>query len=175
MSVVGVVAAGAGGLEELRGRLVEPLLERGHQVAISLTPTAASWFAVDEIAELERLTGLPVRSTPRRPAEERPHPVIEQFVAAPLSANSVAKLALGIGDNQAMSVLSEGLGSVPMVVFPAVNAAHARHPAWAGHLATLRKAGVSLVEWDLQEPRVEGRQLPWDSILACLDSTVSRY
>lgn len=46
------------------------------------------------------------------------------------SANTTAKLASGNGDNQALSVLCEGLGT------PRVNAANARHPAWAGHLRT---------------------------------------
>jgi hypothetical protein len=35
-----------------------------------------------------------------------------------------------------------GLGAVPVVVFPRVNAAHARHPAWDSHIAALRRAGV---------------------------------
>jgi hypothetical protein len=170
MSVIGVVGSATGGVEQLRERLVVPLLERGHQVGITLTPTAGEWMAADERRELERITGLLVRSQPRRPAEPRPHPPVDVFVAAPASANTVAKLALGIGDNQAASVLAEGLGSVPMVVFPRINAAHARHPAWAGHLSTLRSVGVVLVEWELVEPRAEnGRELPWARILAAVD------
>lgn len=128
MSTIGVVASATGGVEQLRESLIAPLLDRGHQVALTLTPTAAEWIASAERSELERITGLPVRSQPRRPGEPRPHPPIDVLVAAPASANTVAKLALGIGDNQALSVLSEGLGSTPMVVFPRVNAAHARHP-----------------------------------------------
>ena len=60
---------------------------------------------------------------------------------------SVAKLALGVSDNQALTQVNEaiGLGSVPVVVFPRVNAAHARHPAWDAHIAALRRAGVRLV------------------------------
>ncbi|MGW1346011.1 hypothetical protein ACWCOV_33515 [Kribbella sp. NPDC002412] len=51
-----------------------------------------------------------------------------------------------------------------------MNAAHARHPAWAGHLDALRSAGVVLVEWELLEPRSEdGRSLPWDRILESAD------
>ncbi|MEV0290921.1 flavoprotein [Kribbella sp. NPDC050820] len=170
MSVIGVVASAAGGVEQLRERLVQPLIARGHQAAVTLTPTAADWLEPAERRELERITGLPVRSQPRRPDEPRPHPPVDLFIAAPASANTVAKLALGIGDNQALTVLCEGLGSTPMVVFPKVNAAHARHPAWAGHLHALRSAGVVLVEWDLVEPRSEdGRSLPWDRILESAD------
>jgi phosphopantothenoylcysteine synthetase/decarboxylase len=157
-------------VEQVREGLVRPLLDRGHQVAVTLTPTAAEWLEPAERRELERITGLPVRSQPRRPGEARPHPPIDLFIAAPASANTVAKLALGIGDNQALTVLVEGLGSTPMVVFPRVNAAHARHPAWAGHVGVLRTAGVVLVEWELLEPRTEnGRQLPWDRVLESAD------
>ncbi|WP_371404681.1 flavoprotein [Kribbella sp. NBC_00662] len=171
MSTIGVVASATGGVEQLRESLIAPLLDRGHQVALTLTPTAAEWIASAERSELERITGLPVRSQPRRPGEPRPHPPIDVLVAAPASANTVAKLALGIGDNQALSVLSEGLGSTPMVVFPRVNAAHARHPAWAGHLETLRRASVALIEWG---PRAaDGRNLPWDRILGAVDGLSS--
>lgn len=167
MPTIGVVAAATGGVEQLRTGLLEPLIDQGHQLALTLTPTAAGWFFPRELHDLEQLTGLPVRSQPRLPGEPRPHPPIDLFVAAPLSANSVAKLALGIGDNQALTVLSEALGSTPMIVFPRVNAAHTRHPAWAGHLQVLREAGAELVEWELREPRAEtgGRVLPWDAII----------
>ncbi|MEU0091840.1 flavoprotein [Kribbella sp. NPDC006257] len=128
--IVGVVASGAGGVEQLRVGLVERLVALGYTVAVTLTPTAGWWLEnVGEVGKLEVVTGLPVRSEPRMPGEPRPHPKADAYAVVPASANTVAKLALGIGDNQAMSVLCESVGSVPMVVFPRVNAAHARHPA----------------------------------------------
>ncbi|MGW6902169.1 flavoprotein [Streptomyces sp. NPDC054919] len=64
-------------------------------------------------------------------AEARPHPVADCYVVAPASANYVAKLATGIAKNQALTQVSEALGTidVPVVVFPGVNAAHVRRPA----------------------------------------------
>lgn len=64
-------------------------------------------------------------------------------------------------------MLSEALGTTPMIVNPKVNAAHVRHPAWAGHVAVLRAAGVVLVEGELLEPRVKsgGGMVPWREIL----------
>lgn len=87
-----------------------------------------------------------------------------------MTANSTAKLALGIADNQALTLLCESLTVLPVVVFPRVNAAHARHPAWADHLVRLRAAGVRLVYgedvWPLAEPRAaDPRPLPWAAIL----------
>jgi hypothetical protein len=93
----------------------------------------------------------------------------------------VAKLALGIADNQALTTACEavGAGIVPVVVFPRVNAAHARQPAWPSHIENLRRVGVDLVYgdevWPLHEPRTEpGRQLPWNSIRARIESAVRR-
>ncbi len=72
MSSIGVVAASAGGVETLRTGLVQPLVDDGHQVAITLTPAAASWHDhLSEVEQLQTLTGLPVRSTPRRTSRSR--------------------------------------------------------------------------------------------------------
>jgi len=174
--VLGVVGSAADGVELLRERLVEPMLDAGWRVAVTLTPTAATWLrALGEVAKLEAVTGLPVRDQPRLPSEERPHPPADCYVVVPATANTVAKLALGVGDNQALTQVCEALGTpgVRVVVFPRMNAAHARHPAWPGHLEVLRRAGVRLVYgedvWPLQEPRAEpARDLPWAAILAAI-------
>ncbi|MFC8227090.1 flavoprotein [Streptomyces sp. NPDC057287] len=172
--VLAVVGTATDGVGQLRGGLVEPAIALGWQVAVTLTPNAGRWLRADgELDRLESLTGLPVRDTPRLPAEPRPHPVADCYVVAPASANYVAKLALGIADNQALTQVGEALGTagVPVVVFPRINAAHARHPAWEGHIEALRRAGVELVYgadvWPLSEPRQEPaeRELPWTAIL----------
>ncbi|MFF1963369.1 flavoprotein [Streptomyces sp. NPDC058232] len=167
----------ADGVEQLRTGLVEPAIALGWQVAVTLTPNAGRWLRTSgELNHLEQLTCLPVRDTPRLPTETRPHPVVDCYVVAPASANYVAKLAMGIADNQALTQVSEALGTigVPIVLFPRVNAAHVRHPAWDGHVATLRKAHVELLDgpdvWPLYEPR-EGpavQQLPWTTIMESL-------
>lgn len=180
-SVLGVVGTSAGGVQALRAGLVQPAVERGWQVAVTLTPTADEWLrATGEIEQLKALTGLPVRSLPRLPSESRPHPPADCFVVAPASANTVAKLASGISDNQALTQVNEAIGTrnLPVVVFPRVNAAHARHPAWERHLADLRSAGVRLVYgadvWPLYEPREAsaGREIPWEAVLNEADEAV---
>jgi hypothetical protein len=175
VSTIGVVAAGAGGVETIRSGLVEPLLAGGHTVAITLTPTAGAWLRdIGEHQRLEEVTGLPVRDRPRLPSQPRPHPPIDVYVAAPMTANSTAKLALGIADNQALTVLTESIGTeAPMVLFPRINAAHARQPAWSDHMTRLRAAGVELIVgddvWPLVEPRAEARrELPWELIVSAV-------
>lgn len=180
-AVIGVVASGAGGVEELRERLVEPLLARGFGVAVTLTPTAARWLAdIGEVDRLEQVTGFPVRWQSRLPTEASEHPKISLYIAAPASANTVAKLALGLADNQALTALCEGIGTpIPIILFPRVNAAHARQPAWSRHLEDLRKAGVHLLYgddvWPLFEPREAppDRDLPWAKTLELVGRLVS--
>lgn len=181
--VLSVVGTAADGVEQLRTGLVEPAIALGWQVAVTLTPNAGRWMRANgELNRLEALTGLPVRDTPRLPTEPRPHPVADCYVVAPASANYVAKLATGIADNQALTQVSEALGTigVPVVVFSRVNAAHARHPAWQGHIEALRQADVHLVHgpdvWPLHEPREgpEVRQLPWSTIVESIQHVTTR-
>ncbi|MFB9906869.1 flavoprotein [Allokutzneria oryzae] len=169
--VLGLMCSATGGVLGVREGLVEPAVARGWTVAITLTPNAFTWLeAVGEVERLRGLTGLPVRSASRLPTEPRPHPVVDCYLWAPASANTVAKLALGLGDNQALTTVSEAIGmATPVVVFPRVNAAHARHPAWDGHIDALRAGGVELVYgadvWPLPEARADEGELPWDLVL----------
>ncbi|WP_078872379.1 flavoprotein [Streptomyces sp. NRRL S-337] len=179
--VLGVVGSAAGGVEVLRTGLVEPAIQRGWQVAVTLTPSAGRWLRMSgEVERLEEVTGLPVRDEPRLPGEERPHPPVDCYVVAPASANTVAKLATGLMDNQALTQVGEAIGTVglPVVIFPRVNAAHARHPAWQRHIGDLREGGVHVVQgediWLLYEPREapSGRELPWSAVLDAVDAAM---
>ncbi len=168
---IALVVCSADGALAIRENFVEPMIAEGYRVAITLTPTAASWFSPAEHDRLAQLTGLPVRWTARLPQEARPHPFADCFVVAPATANYVAKLATGICDDQATTPVVEALGTgTPIVLFPRVNAAHTRHPAWAAHLDRLRAAGVDVIEgpdvWPLLEPRelTPTAPLPWAAI-----------
>jgi Flavoprotein len=179
-SVLGLIASASGGLESVRAEVVEPLLAEGWRVAVTLTPTAGVWLrASGELDILEKVTGLPVRVEPRGPHEVSPHPRVDCYAVIPASANTIAKLALGIADNQALTTVGEALGTqgVPVVIFPRVNAAHARHPLWQAHIDALRVAGASLVYgedvWPLHEPRsAPGRELPWAAIRDTIKAAV---
>jgi hypothetical protein len=179
---LGLVCAAAGGVEQIRERLIEPMLADGWMVAVTLTPTAATWLAaIDEITKIEAVTGLPVRTAPRLPGETSPHPAVDCYAAVPATANFVAKLALGIADNQALTQLCEAIGGrrPPVVLFPRVNAAHAAQPAWANHLDALRSANVRLIYgetvWPLHIPRsAPNKTLPWTDIREAIEASVAR-
>jgi hypothetical protein len=180
--VLGLVGTAAGGLEEILPKLVWPMLERGWRVAVTLTPTAATWLdATGDIEKIEQVTGLPVRVKPRLPGEESPHPKIDCYAVVPATSNTVGKLALGLADNQALTQVCEAIGggTVPVVVFPRINAAHARQPSWSSHVDALARVGVHLVMgedvWPLHEPRsAPGKQLPWDAIIDAIVSAAQR-
>ena len=178
---LGLVCCSAGGLEEIRIKLIEPMITDGWRVAVTATPTAARWLReAGETSRIEAVTGYPVRDTPRLPNEDSPHPEVDCYAVVPASANTVAKLALGIADNQALTTVNEAIGAKhpPVVVFPRINAAHAAHPAWDDHIAALTKAGVHLIYgddvWPLHQPRsAPGRKLPWHAIRQAIEAAGS--
>jgi hypothetical protein len=165
MRTLGLVASGGGGMDaRLRVELAVPAVRRGWRLAVTLTPTAARWLAeAGELDRLQALTPLPVRSTSRLPAEPKPYPMPDAFLFVPATANSVAKLAVGIADNQALTALGEAVGApgVPVVIRPQATEDQRRHPAWAGHLDTLRAAGVRIADGPADEP--------WEPLLDLVD------
>jgi hypothetical protein len=178
--VLGLVGSGAGGVEDLLPRLIKPAIDNGWTVAVTLTPTAGRWLAESgQLDEIEQVTGYPVRVEPRSPSQKSPHPAPDCYLVAPASANMVAKLSLGIADNQALTQVNEAIGTLnlPVIVFPRVNAAHARQPFWEMHIQNLRRVGVDLLYgddvWPLHEPRsAPGRDLPWSAMLDAIEKVV---
>lgn len=170
--VLALVVSAAGHAPGVRAGLVEPLVAEGWRVAVTLTPTVATWFAADgEAARLEALTGLPVRSTGRLPTDPRPHPDPDVCAVTPATAGTVAKLALGISDSQATTVANEMIcrADVPVVLLPSPGSVHLNHPAWPGHLAVLRSAGVQLVAMTAGRPGS-----PWVDVLTRIRAAVKR-
>ncbi|HEY1573507.1 MAG TPA: flavoprotein [Pseudonocardiaceae bacterium] len=151
-----LVASGGFGVQRrLRPELAEPAVRRGWRLAVTLTPMAAGWLdGAGELARLRALTDLPVRSVARQPGEPSPYGVADAYLFVPATANSIAKLALGIADNQALTQLCEAVGTpgVSVVVRPQAGAAQRNHPAFAGHVAALRAAGVVVSDAEPDQP-----------------------
>ncbi len=163
MRDLGLVAGSCGGLDvRFAAELVKPAVARGWRPAITLTPTAMRWLEeTGGLGDVVACTDLPVRSVSRLPGEPRPHPDPEVFLFAPASANSVAKLALGIADNQALTVLGDVLGApgTTIVVAYQIQDTRVHHPAWQRHLDTLAGAGVTLHRLDIGRPWTEALDL----------------
>lgn len=163
-----LVASGCFGVERrLLPELARPAVDRGWRLAVTLTPTAARWLDDNgQLAALQALTDLPVRSVARRPGETSPYGLADCYLFVPASANSIAKLALGIADNQALTQLCEAVGSpgTPVVVRPQAGQPQRAHPAFATHLAALAAAGVHVDDAESTDS--------WESLL---DVVRARY
>jgi len=94
-----------------------------------------------------------------------PRPPLGLVLVAPCGFNSLNKLAAGIADNLALSVVAEAIGRrTPVIVAPSVNAPLLSHPRTAASTVTLREWGVSVVP---PEDCGEGPRLaPTDVLLA---------
>ena len=76
-----------------------------------------------------------------------PRPPFGLVLVAPCSFDSLNKLALGIADNLALSVVAEAIGRhTPVIVAISVNAPLWEHPRAKESAATLRSWGVEVVD-----------------------------
>lgn len=92
------------------------------------TPTGTRFI---DPAELEQLTGEPLRSEYRMPGVGTPVRPADAVLACPLTFNSVNKFAHGHADNFAVGLLCEMTGyGVPVVVVPHCKPQLASHPAF---------------------------------------------
>jgi phosphopantothenoylcysteine synthetase/decarboxylase len=126
----------------------------GWHVQVITTPSAGNW--VDDAVLAAAADGA-VRSEHRAvgapSSRERPDAV----VVAPITFNTVGKLACGIADTYAHSTLCEALGDgVPMLAVPMVNNRLWGHPAWSRNVDWLTSAGVrwlSIHDGTIGEPK----------------------
>jgi phosphopantothenoylcysteine synthetase/decarboxylase len=138
-----VIVCGAGPAADI-ATLVQLAQQRGWVVCIATTPAGREFV---DVAELEKLTGHPVRTDFRKPGDpESSWPLADAIVVAPATINTVCKWAAGIADNLVLSTLFECMGvDLPIVVAPNVNPALARHPAFQRAVADLRTWGVRVL------------------------------
>jgi phosphopantothenoylcysteine decarboxylase/phosphopantothenate--cysteine ligase len=140
--------------------LVRLLVKDGHEVTPILTPGAERFVAAQTFEALARREGA---------RELYPHLAeADLLVIAPLSANTLAKLAHGLADNVLTQAALAFRG--PLLVAPAMNVRMWEHPATQENVARLRERGVELIgpeEGELAEgEHGSGRMSEPDAILA---------
>jgi phosphopantothenoylcysteine decarboxylase / phosphopantothenate---cysteine ligase len=111
------------------------LVKAGHEVVPGLTPGAERFVTAETF-----------RALARRGADETPFPHLERFdlvLIAPLTANTLAKLAYGLADNVLTEAVLAHRG--PLVVAPAMNPRMWAHAATRANVQTLVERGVELV------------------------------
>jgi phosphopantothenoylcysteine decarboxylase / phosphopantothenate---cysteine ligase len=144
--------------------LLRLLVTDGHEVTPILTPDAERFVTAHTFEALAR-----------REAARDLYPHLtdaELMVVAPLSANTLAKLAHGLAD----TVLTQAALAVrgPLLVAPAMNVRMWEHPATQANVALLRKRGVQTIgpeEGELAEgEHGPGRMAEPEAIFArCLE------
>ena len=132
---LGIVVTGAP-LAARTADLIAAATAAGWQTSLAITESARPWLSRVDLSD----TGFRDPAAPKRP---RP----DALIVLPLTFNTGSKWALGMADNRPLSLLCETLGAgKPIVAVPLVNADLWGHPAWPGHLDTLSRAGVVMID-----------------------------
>jgi phosphopantothenoylcysteine decarboxylase / phosphopantothenate---cysteine ligase len=115
--------------------LVRLLVKAGHEVIPLVTPGAERFVRAETFHALAR----------RAPSED-PYPHLERadlYVIAPMTANTLAKLAHGLADNLVTEAALAHAG--PLLAAPAMNTRMWNHPATQRNVELLRTRGVELI------------------------------
>jgi phosphopantothenoylcysteine decarboxylase/phosphopantothenate--cysteine ligase len=158
-----------GGIAAYRAcELLRLLVKTGHDVVPLLTPGAERFVTAETFFALAR-----------RPPAAGPYPHLERadvLAIAPLTANTLAKLAHGLADNVLTEAALAHHG--PFVVAPAMNTRMWEHPATQANLALLRERGAVVVgptEGELAEGEVGiGRLAEPGEIARAIEATLPR-
>jgi phosphopantothenoylcysteine decarboxylase/phosphopantothenate--cysteine ligase len=116
--------------------LVRLLVKAGHDVVPLVTPGAERFVRAETFDALAR----------RDPRSSGLYPHLQRadlLVIAPLTANTLAKLAHGLADNLVTEAALAHEG--PMLVAPAMNARMWRHPATQANVEHLQMRGIELI------------------------------
>ncbi len=123
------------------------LQRRGHGVTVVMTRAAQRFVGPATFAALSgRPVGLDLFGRGDRPGYDHLELArgADLLLVAPASANTIARMAAGLGDGLLGSVHLAFDG--PVVVAPAMNTRMYLHPATAHNLALLRARGVEIVD-----------------------------
>jgi phosphopantothenoylcysteine synthetase/decarboxylase len=144
--------------------LLRGLVGLGFSTVIAIpTPNASRVIALRDLADVE---GAQVVESYFDLAI-RPRPPRGVVLFAPCSFNSLNKLAHGIADNLALSVVAEAIGrDTPVIVGPSLNAPLLAHPEAQTSLGKLRAWHVTIVPpVDAAEgPRLAPSELLLDAV-----------
>ena len=121
--------------------LTRLLVRAGHDVQPLTTPGAERFVTAETFLALAR-----------KQRSDDPYPHLARadlLVIAPLTANTLAKLAHGIADNVLTEAALAHRG--PVLVAPAMNTSMWEHPATEANLGILRSRGVEVIGPDVGE------------------------
>lgn len=158
---------------------ISQLVQRGHTVRCVATEAALKFVGV---ATLEGLTRQKVSIDLFAAGEALDHITLSRWadvtVVCPATANTLNRMAAGIADDLASSLLLAHDWAKPLLVAPAMNPAMWGHPATKNAVDTLRDWGVRFIQPG--EGRTacgevgEGRLAEPDQIVAAVEAATAR-
>ncbi|MFE0106341.1 flavoprotein [Streptomyces sp. NPDC059009] len=158
-------------------KVIEDAQQRGFDVCLGLTPTAARWLE-ESLDGLAALTGHPVRWEYKRPGEPDAWPKADVIAFAPATFNSINSWALGLTHDFVIGVVAEGIGKgIPLVTMPCVNTAYVQHRRFERSVVELREMGVEVLYGEggfAPNQPGQGRpdEYPWPRVLDAAEQIV---
>ncbi len=129
--------------------LVRGFIKEGAQVRVAMTEAATAFVSpltFQILSKNEVYTDLFVENDPAEVAHIHLADWSDLAVLAPATANTIGKLANGIGDNFVTAALSAT--NVPLFIIPAMNTKMYENPRTQKNIATLMEDGISFIEPD---------------------------
>lgn len=157
--------------------LASRLVQAGVELDVVLTHDAERFVGAATFAALARR---PVYTSLWERVHEIPHIALardnEVVAIVPATANTLAKLALGLADDLLTNVVLAT--RAPLVLAPAMNTSMLEHDATRAHLATLRARGATIVEPDVgflaEREHGAGRLAAEDALMAAIEGALRR-
>ena len=135
--------------------LLRTLQRAGAEMSVAMTAAATKFVAP---LTFEVLSRKPVATDLFAAREEMLHLTLPEeadvFVIAPATANTLAKLALGLGDDLLSTMALAA--SCPVIVAPAMDGGMWDHPTVQEHVQRLRARGVTVLE-PIEGPLASGK------------------
>ncbi|HEY0394329.1 MAG TPA: bifunctional phosphopantothenoylcysteine decarboxylase/phosphopantothenate--cysteine ligase CoaBC [Candidatus Elarobacter sp.] len=157
--------------------LASRLVQNGALLDVVMTADAQRFVGAATFAALARR---PVHTSLWERVEEIPHIALaresELVAIVPATANTIAKLALGLADDLLTNVVLAT--RAPLVIAPAMNTTMLEHEATRAHLAALRARGAAIVEPEVgflaEREHGAGRLAGEDALLAAIEGALRR-
>lgn len=127
--------------------VVSQLRQQGYNIQVIGTPDAKHFVGA---STWEGLSGLPYKEDIYAPGQAHDHIYLNRWadliLLAPATANTLNKMAVGLGDNLVTSLFLAHDFSKPYLVAPAMNEKMYHHPATKQAIAQLKKWGLKFID-----------------------------
>ena len=129
--------------------LTSQLTKLGHQVKILMTPAATAFITPLTLQFLSKqavLVEVMTEDDPKQIQHIDLGKEADLFLVAPASANTIAKLAIGLADNMVTSTALALPQGTKKILAPAMNTKMLEHPATQRNLKLLQDYGYQIIQ-----------------------------